>query len=186
MINTFIDDELKRGDQISPSLFNAIERSKISLIIFSKEYSSLLWCLEELVKILECKNSYGQIVIPVFYGVYPSDVGNQIGTFRDAFTKLEKRFKSSEETLQRWRTALREAANLSGFDSNVIRLAGPKRSEYHLSETWRLKSSYIKVCNQVMKEVQADQQWKTIPPALFRIAKLTVIVSVLLGLWCTH
>ncbi|XP_031263545.1 disease resistance-like protein DSC1 isoform X3 [Pistacia vera] len=121
MINTFIDDELKRGDQISPSLFNAIERSKISLIIFSKEYSSLLWCLEELVKILECKNSYGQIVIPVFYGVYPSDVGNQIGTFGDAFIKLEKRFKSSQETLQRWRTALREAANLSGFDSNVIR-----------------------------------------------------------------
>ncbi|KAJ0040875.1 hypothetical protein Pint_26703 [Pistacia integerrima] len=101
MINTFLDDEFKRGDQISPSLFNTIERSKISLIIFSKEYSSSLWCLEELVKILECKNSYGKIVIPVFYGVYPSDVGNQIGTFGDALTELEKRFKGSQETLQR-------------------------------------------------------------------------------------
>ncbi|XP_031263552.1 TMV resistance protein N-like isoform X2 [Pistacia vera] len=121
MINTFIDDELKRGDQISPSLWNAIEGSKISLIIFSKEYSSSGWCLEELVKILECKNSYGQTIIPVFYGVYPSHVRNQIGTFGDAFTKLEKHFKGSQETLQRWRTALREAANLSGFDSNVIK-----------------------------------------------------------------
>lgn len=120
-INTFIDNELKRGDQISPSLLNAIERSKISLIIFSKGYSSSGWCLKELVKILECKNSYDQIVIPVFYGVYPSDVRNQIGTFGDAFTELEKGFKGSQETLQRWRTALREAANLSGFDSNVFR-----------------------------------------------------------------
>ncbi|XP_031267563.1 TMV resistance protein N-like [Pistacia vera] len=124
MINTFVDDELKTGDQISPSLWNAIEGSKISLIIFSKEYSSSGWCLEELVKILECKNSYGQIVIPVFYGVYPSYVRNQIETFWDSFSKLEKRFKGSQETLQRWRTALREAANLSGFDSNVIR--GPE------------------------------------------------------------
>ncbi|KAJ0096489.1 hypothetical protein Patl1_27534 [Pistacia atlantica] len=33
-----------------------------------------------------------------------------------------------------------------------------------------------------MKEVQADQQWKTITPALFRIAKFRVFVSVLLGL----
>ncbi|XP_031263557.1 TMV resistance protein N-like [Pistacia vera] len=118
-INAFIDDEeLKRGEQISPSLLNAIEQSKISLIIFSEGYASSRWCLEELEKILECKNSYGQIVIPVFYGVYPSDVRNQTGTFGKVFDELEK---DRQEMLQRWRTALREAANLSGFDSDVIK-----------------------------------------------------------------
>ncbi|KAK2639210.1 hypothetical protein Ddye_027005 [Dipteronia dyeriana] len=58
-IETFIDYQLKRGDEISPSLLNAIEESRISVVIFSKDYASSRWCLEELVKILECRtNTY--------------------------------------------------------------------------------------------------------------------------------
>ncbi|KAH9725099.1 ADP-ribosyl cyclase/cyclic ADP-ribose hydrolase [Citrus sinensis] len=91
-IETFVDYQLKRGGEISTSLLDAIEGSKISIIIFSERYASSRWCLDELVKILDCKKKYGQIVIPVFY----------------------------QEKFQRWRTALTEAANLSGFDSNVI------------------------------------------------------------------
>ncbi|XP_031288163.1 disease resistance-like protein DSC1 [Pistacia vera] len=120
-IKTFIDNQLIRGDEISLSLLNAIQESKISVVVFSEGYASSKWCLEELVKILECKNKYGQIVIPVFYHVDPSVVRNQTGTFRDAFSKHEERFKDNSEKLQKWRNALTEAANLSGFDSNVIR-----------------------------------------------------------------
>ncbi|KAH9679716.1 ADP-ribosyl cyclase/cyclic ADP-ribose hydrolase [Citrus sinensis] len=120
-IVTFIDDKLNRGNEISPSLLSAIEGSKISIVIFSKGYASSRWCLNELVKILESKNKYGQIVVPVFYLVDPSDVRNQTGTFGDSFSKLEERFKEKIDMLQTWRIAMREAANLSGFDSHGIR-----------------------------------------------------------------
>ena len=118
-IQTYIDDKLNRGDEISPSLLKAIEESKISVIIFSKDYASSRWCLQELVKILECKKSYGQIVIPVFYNVVPSDVRNRTGTFGDAFTKHDQ--QQSLDQVQRWKDALKEAANLSGWHSSTIK-----------------------------------------------------------------
>ncbi|XP_044475752.1 disease resistance protein RPV1-like [Mangifera indica] len=120
-IVTFIDDQLVRGDGISPSLLNAISGSKISIIIFSKGYASSTWCLQELVEILNCKRMYGQIVIPVFYHVDPSVVRKQSGTYGDAFGQHEVKYMEEKEMLQRWRNALTEAANLSGFDSNSIR-----------------------------------------------------------------
>lgn len=115
MIATFIDNELERGDEISPSLSNAIEGSKILVVVFSKGYASSRWCLGELVKILECKKMYGQIVIPVFYHVDPSDVRNRTGSFGNGFAEVEERFKEQPEMVQGWRNALTEAANLSGW-----------------------------------------------------------------------
>ncbi len=53
VINTFIDDELIRGEEISPALLKAIEGSRISIVILSKNYATSTWCLEELLKILE-------------------------------------------------------------------------------------------------------------------------------------
>ncbi|XP_044475734.1 disease resistance protein RPV1-like [Mangifera indica] len=120
-IVTFIDDQLVRGDEISPSLLNAISGSKISIIIFSKGYASSTWCLQELVEILNCRRMYGQIVIPVFYHVDPSDVRKQTGTYGDAFDQYEVKYMEEKEMLQRWRNALTEAANLSGVVSNSIR-----------------------------------------------------------------
>lgn len=96
-IVTFIDDELKRGDEISPSLQNEIEGSKIAVIISAKDYASSRWCLIELVKIIECKNMHGQIVIPCF----SIRCKNQTGSFGDGFAKLEERFKEQPEMVQR-------------------------------------------------------------------------------------
>ncbi|KAH9725277.1 Disease resistance-like protein DSC1 [Citrus sinensis] len=121
-IKTFIDDEeLRRGDDISPALLNAIQGSKISVIIFSKDYASSKWCLDELVKILDCKNLNGQMVVPVFYQVDPSDVRKQTGCFRDAFVKHQKQFKDMPEKAQNWKAALTQASNLSGWASKEIR-----------------------------------------------------------------
>ncbi|KAL4637486.1 hypothetical protein ACB092_03G080600 [Castanea dentata] len=113
-INTFMDDKLRRGENISTELLKAIEGSRISIIIFSKNYASSTWCLDELVKILECKNN-GQVVLPVFYKVDPSDVRNQNGKFGEAFTKHEEKFKDNKKKVQRWRAALKEASNISGW-----------------------------------------------------------------------
>ncbi|KAK4589580.1 hypothetical protein RGQ29_020233 [Quercus rubra] len=113
-INTFMDDELQRGEKISTELFETIESSKISIIIFSKNYATSTWCLDELVKILECKKN-GQVVFPVFHKVDPSEVRNQKGKFGEALAKHEENFKYDMNKVQRWRVALNEAGNLSGW-----------------------------------------------------------------------
>ena len=88
-INIFIDDELPREEEISAKIIEAIESSRISIIVFSQNYASSTWCLDELVKILECKKN-GQTVLPVFYKVDPSYVRNQKGKFGVALTKHEE------------------------------------------------------------------------------------------------
>ncbi|KAL5843301.1 hypothetical protein ACOSQ4_009259 [Xanthoceras sorbifolium] len=113
-IDFSVDDKLNRGYEIWPALSKAIEDSRISVVIFSKEYASSKWCLRELVKILECKETNGQIVIPVFYHADPSHVRKQKGSFKDAL--VNKHGKVSEDEKQKWRAALTEACNLSGFD----------------------------------------------------------------------
>ena len=69
-IHTFIDDKLLRGEEISAKLLKTIENSTMSIIIFSKNYAFSAWCLNELVKILECKKN-GQLVLPIFFKVDP-------------------------------------------------------------------------------------------------------------------
>ena len=112
-INTFIDDSLQRGEEISASLLKIIESSRISIIVFSENYASSTWCLDELAKIVECKNN-GQLVRPVFYNVDPSEVHYQKGKFGEALSKHEEKIKDNKK-LHSWREALREAANISGW-----------------------------------------------------------------------
>ncbi|XP_060674199.1 TMV resistance protein N-like [Ziziphus jujuba] len=120
-VSTFMDHELERGDEISPTLSKAIEESKISVIIFSKNYASSTWCLDELVQILECKERRGQVVMPIFYGIDPSDVRKQKGSYKIAFSEHEKRFHDRMGMVNQWRAALTEASNLCGLDSKDFR-----------------------------------------------------------------
>ncbi|KAK2380926.1 disease resistance protein RUN1 [Trifolium repens] len=109
------DTKLKKGEHISSELLKAIEGSQILIVIFSRNYASSTWCLEELAKIAEC-NVLEQTVLPIFYDVSPSEVRKQSGDFEKAFMEHEDRFKENLEEVQRWRGALTQVANLSGCD----------------------------------------------------------------------
>ncbi|MED6197460.1 hypothetical protein PIB30_056671 [Stylosanthes scabra] len=115
-IDFFVDDQkLHPGDEISSTLLQAIEESLISLVIFSKNYASSTWCLNELVKVIECMKQHQRIVIPVFYNVLPSDVRYQKNSFKEAFDRHQHKLKGNTMKMQSWRFALKEAADLSGF-----------------------------------------------------------------------
>ncbi|KAJ9129834.1 hypothetical protein P3X46_035240 [Hevea brasiliensis] len=120
-IPTFIDDDLERGERISPALLKAIEESMISVVIFSENYASSRWCLDELVKIIDCQKEMGRKILPIFYHVDPSDVRKQTGKFGEAFGKVKEKFKQSLDIVEKWSTALTEVANLSGWDSSIYR-----------------------------------------------------------------
>ncbi|KAF5470123.1 hypothetical protein F2P56_010661 [Juglans regia] len=123
-INTCIDKNLARGEEISPELFKTIERSMISIIVLSKNYSESRWCLDELLKILECKEKVKQIVLPLFYDVSPSQVRHQKGNFGKAFAKLGCKTKD-EVKVTKWKAALQKVANFFGFT-----LGDRKESEF--------------------------------------------------------
>ena len=110
-IKTFIDDELPRGEEISTELLEAIRSSRSSIIVFSENYASSRWCLDELVEILECKEN-GQMVLPVFYKVDPSEVRNQKGKFGEALAKHEV---NNIKKVQKWREALNKVGSISGL-----------------------------------------------------------------------
>ncbi|XP_024641700.2 disease resistance protein RPV1, partial [Medicago truncatula] len=134
------DDSLKRGDHISTSIHLAIQKSQISVIVFSRNYANSRWCLEELVKIMDCRRTQGQLVLPVFYDVDPCEVRHQTSEFGKAFQSLLNRISKEEGLYVRfgkavrnllsslsiykdespdqvltWRTTLREVAGLAGF-----------------------------------------------------------------------
>ncbi|XP_048136718.1 disease resistance protein RPV1-like [Rhodamnia argentea] len=109
-VRAFGDNEgMNRGDQISPSLLAAIEDSAVAIVVISPDYAGSHWCLEELAKICECR----KLILPVFYGVEPSDVRHQRGPFEGAFERHVKRF--GDARVSAWRAAMRQAGGVSGW-----------------------------------------------------------------------
>ncbi|CAA0394637.1 unnamed protein product [Arabidopsis thaliana] len=111
-IVTFRDDHIERSHTIGDELRAAIRESKISVVLFSENYASSSWCLDELVEIMKCKEEQGLKVMPVFYKVDPSDIRKQTGKFGMSF--LETCCGKTEERQHNWRRALTDAANIVG------------------------------------------------------------------------
>ncbi|KAJ8760258.1 hypothetical protein K2173_011670 [Erythroxylum novogranatense] len=120
IITFFDDEELKRGEEIALSLPQAIQDSTVAVTVFSKNYASSTWCLDELAKVIECHQSHGQIVVPIFYDVDPSHLRKQSHDVAAAFVK-HKQNPMNAHKIPMWRDALTTAANLSGFNSKEFR-----------------------------------------------------------------
>jgi hypothetical protein len=112
-VRVFREDEgLRRGDEIAPSLLEAIEDSAASIVILSPNYASSRWCLQELSKICECR----RLILPVFYRVDPSHVRKQGGPFEEHFRNHEERVGRDE--VSRWRRAMEKAGGIAGWVVN--------------------------------------------------------------------
>ncbi|KAL4580689.1 hypothetical protein LXL04_016890 [Taraxacum kok-saghyz] len=111
-IYTYKDDErITKGKRINDELLGSIEDSQFYIVVFSKNYASSSWCLDELVKIMECHKTPKHAAYPVFYDVEPTEVRKQTGVVGEAFTKHE-----NDEDAGKWRNALKEAADLAGWE----------------------------------------------------------------------
>ncbi|KAJ8759248.1 hypothetical protein K2173_006768 [Erythroxylum novogranatense] len=119
-LKTFVDNQLQRGEKINTALLQAIHDSKVAIIIFSENYASSSWCLDELLKIIECHETHKQIVIPVFYRVDPSDVRKQNGSFGKSFAEHSQNPRHSNK-IQKWKDALTKAANICGIGPDANR-----------------------------------------------------------------
>ncbi|PWA71553.1 disease resistance protein (TIR-NBS-LRR class) [Artemisia annua] len=114
-IETYMDDKkIEQGKTIKDQLIKSIEDSRFYIIVFSKTYASSSWCLDELVKIMECKKTAEQNVYPVFFDVEPTEVRKQSGAVKEAFAKHEK-----EKAAGTWIEAMKEASNLAGWEMKV-------------------------------------------------------------------
>ncbi|KAL9287413.1 putative TIR domain, P-loop containing nucleoside triphosphate hydrolase [Arabidopsis thaliana] len=113
-IDAFFDGKLRRGKDISV-VFDRIEQSKMSIVVFSENYANSTWCLEELWKIMQCREKFGHGVLPVFYKVRKSDVENQKGNFGAPFLSPKESFKGDGHKVGAWKEALKIASNILGY-----------------------------------------------------------------------
>ncbi|KAK7362120.1 hypothetical protein VNO77_04221 [Canavalia gladiata] len=109
-VRVFLDDDgLDRGDEIAPSLLEAIDDSAAFIVIISPKYASSHWCLDELVKICQCR----RLILPVFYRVDPNQVRHQSGPFQEGFTSHERKYE--ENKVRKWREAMKKVGGVAGW-----------------------------------------------------------------------
>ncbi|CAI0376811.1 unnamed protein product [Linum tenue] len=127
-INTFRDDDaIERGSHIESEINTAIQESRSSIVVLSRDYASSRWCLDELRLIMKLRRTAGHIVLPVFYDVDKRQVQNQSGSYGDAFARHLVEFGQNEMGMvEEWKAALTEAAGIGdlvlrdGYESEFI------------------------------------------------------------------
>jgi len=110
---TFKDNlRLELGDSISEEISRAIQESSFALVILSENYTSSSWCLDELRMVMDLHLKNKIKAVPIFYGVDPSHVRHQTGSF--TLDKYQDSEKANKVTT--WREALSQIASLAGKD----------------------------------------------------------------------
>ncbi|KAJ6861127.1 hypothetical protein NC651_037261 [Populus alba x Populus x berolinensis] len=93
---------------IRSRLFEAIEESGLSIIIFARDCASLPWCFDELVKIFRFMDEMrSDTMFPVSYDVEESKIDDQTESYIIVFDKNEENFRENEK-VQRWMDILNE------------------------------------------------------------------------------
>ncbi|XP_057860686.2 disease resistance protein Roq1 [Cryptomeria japonica] len=113
----FLDSEEKEiGCSFPSTITTAIRSATVHIAIFSPKYAESVWCLEELVLMLQTT----AMIIPVFYdGVQPSDLRHvEAGKYADAFVTHTQKGRCNGEQLEAWKNALKNESLTAGFESS--------------------------------------------------------------------
>jgi len=109
------EKEQEKVMAIRSRLFEAIEESGLSVIIFSRDCASLPWCFDELVKIVGFMDEMrSDTIFPVSYDVEQSKIDDQTESYTIVFDKNEENFRGNVEKVQRWMDILSEVEISSG------------------------------------------------------------------------
>lgn len=124
-LRVFLDrPALEAGKRIFPQIEAAIKVASVHIAIFSEDYASSKWCLDEL-RLMVDSEKLGATILPVFYKVKPAVLRlNTDSKYAEALRKHEdKRNRNDEDKprydpqrIQGWRDALFQVANISGFE----------------------------------------------------------------------
>lgn len=123
-VNVFTDKDVT-GQRLQ-TLFGQIRKSRIVIVIFSKNYADSDWCLDELVEIRKCFETEAlKAVIPIFHKVKVSSVKKQSGKFGERFLALQnsllakevdkKEIKHINSRIKRWKKALKVVTEIAGL-----------------------------------------------------------------------
>uniref|UniRef100_A0A0D3D082 TIR domain-containing protein n=1 Tax=Brassica oleracea var. oleracea TaxID=109376 RepID=A0A0D3D082_BRAOL len=93
--------------------------AKVAVVVVSRSYLASAWCLNELQTILNFLDIGRLLVLPIFYGVDPSNVKNQTGAAEEPFRKLGEKYPEKDHA---WRMALIDVSNL--FPQDLHNLSG--------------------------------------------------------------
>ncbi|CAL1414237.1 unnamed protein product [Linum trigynum] len=114
-VTSFADDDarhLPRGEDLKEAISRAIERSRLSVVVLSRNYASSEWCLDELVTVMRCCSSSrgGHVAIPIFYHLSPEEVS---GCYKEDLDRHKRRF--TYERVDGWIRALAWIAGIAGW-----------------------------------------------------------------------
>lgn len=104
----------KDEEHTDTCLSTATINSRFAIVVLSQQYASLTCCLDKLSTISHCMRGK---IFPIFYEAEPSDIRHQKGCLKEAFHKFET--EEDMTKVNRWRTALREVCNISGWASKA-------------------------------------------------------------------
>lgn len=112
------NEELRVRERIDGSLQQAINYSRIYILVFSRTYASSQWCLHELVQIVAntFKLEGNKEILPIFFNVEPDDIKLKTPLYRDVILNLERKKKLSNEQADACREALVEVDAIKGWE----------------------------------------------------------------------
>ncbi|CAN1745097.1 Disease resistance protein RPV1 [Linum perenne] len=120
-IRTFIDDKLEKTESID-ELVSILQRSALSVVVFSENFADSSWCLDEVATIAPRMTKFGHRILPVFYNVDPSDVTGDSGSYATIINREFKGKSTYSEDKRKWMDALKAVANCSGHTSQAIKI----------------------------------------------------------------
>ncbi|KAJ6369808.1 hypothetical protein OIU76_028121 [Salix suchowensis] len=96
---------------IRSKFLEAIEESRLSVIIFARDCASLTWCFDEFVKMVRFMDeTRSDIVFPVSYDVKQSMIDDQTRRYTIVFDKVEENCRDDAK-MKRWMNILTGVEN---------------------------------------------------------------------------